>query len=148
MSSEEIDWSALEAELTSRALGARTSEDDLPPMSEADLFFRDLLAECIATGLARQWRERAQQFLSARPLLTDYPGQETTEQRRARWHRLTATAKRCEAKAALIEGMSIAEILAQLSTKPAPVPVMCSTCGTCTSPWTCSCGETRAGEAA
>lgn len=74
-----------------------------PPMTQAERFYRDMLADCMTNVLADQWRERAQVFRDARPREGDFHGQSTIEERRERWRRLTAIAKACEARADLLD---------------------------------------------
>lgn len=78
---------------------------------DPDRFFRDVLADCMTSALASQWRERAQEFRDARPRPGDFPGQQTIEQRRATWRRLTAVAEACEAHADLLEGVVLTDTL-------------------------------------
>lgn len=72
-------------------------------MFDPEHIFRELMCEALAAGSARQWRKRAAEFRAARPTPGDYPGQQTLEQRRAKWHELTAVANACEVRARFIE---------------------------------------------
>lgn len=70
---------------------------------DPDHFLRDVLADCMVSALASQWRERAQEFRNARPRPGDFPGRQTIEERRATWRRLTAIAEICDRHADVIE---------------------------------------------
>lgn len=72
-------------------------------MIDVDLFVRDMLADAFTVVSAAQWRERAQMFLDARPRSGDFNGQQTVEQLRERWRRLTAIAQDCENHAQVLE---------------------------------------------
>lgn len=71
-------------------------------MTDPDRFLRDLLADCMASALAHQWRDRANVIRAARPREGDYLGQSTVEAQRERWRRMTAIAAACDAKATLV----------------------------------------------
>ncbi len=79
-------------------------------MTDPDRFFRDLMADCMADALAHQWRERADVIRAARPREGDYLGQSTVDDQRARWHRMTAMAAACDAKATVVARVMFPEI--------------------------------------
>lgn len=100
-------------------------------------FQRRVLTDALTEASATQWRKRASTFREARPREGDFHGQSTLEERRERWRRLSVLAASCEAHARLLE-----------SDDEDPTQVVCPVCGTPASPWSCSCGQTRVGEAA
>ncbi len=89
---------------------------ELPPLTDVDLFYRDLLADAMAAVLASQWRERAERLRDARPRIGDFHGQATREALSARWQRLTALAAACDAKAELMKGADAPSVCPELET--------------------------------
>lgn len=60
-----------------------------------------LLQDALNEATSSYWAKRAADFENARPRLGDDHGQATPEQLRERWHRLTAIANACRARAEL-----------------------------------------------
>lgn len=86
----------------------------LTDLSEYVEHFRArVLQDALAEATAAYWTRRADQFAAVGNARCD------------------AIAQACRNKAALALGSET------------PDHVMCQTCGTPTSPWTCSCGQTR-----
>ena len=66
---------------------------------DVDRFTRRLLEDCLSEATQAYWMKRARDFENARPRIGDFHGQATPAQLRERWHRLTAIANACRARA-------------------------------------------------
>ncbi len=64
-----------------------------------DNFRRRVLADAIQEASAIYWERRAEAFEAARPTPNEFHGNETREELRGRWLRLTEIAAACHAKA-------------------------------------------------
>jgi len=62
-------------------------------------FQRRLIADALAEATSSYWLKRADHFEWARPSLTDFPGDATLDQRRAKWRELTEVATACRNRA-------------------------------------------------
>lgn len=114
---------------------------DLAPIVDfVEHFQRRVLVDALNEATAVYWRGRAKVFEDARPRPGEFFGRATRDEICQRDQRLAQLAANCRLRAelALTEGVRATEI---------PPIVWCDTCGTCTSPWSCSCGATRVGEA-
>lgn len=80
-----------------------------------------VLQDALAEATASYWRRRAEQFAAVGNARCD------------------ETARACLAAAEMALIQDVPE---------GPGSIICPTCGTPTSPWTCSCGQTRLGGAA
>lgn len=105
-----------------------------------DHFRTRVVQDALAEATGDYWTRRAAVFEAAMPRPGDFTGEATPEQLEEQRGRLAATALACRERATIA-----------MLQEGAPVPrpaVICQTCGTPTSPWSCSCGATRVGEAA
>lgn len=66
---------------------------------DLDHFVMRLLTDALNEATRGYWEQRAEDFLNARPKIGDFHGEATPEQLRERWHRLTAIANACSARA-------------------------------------------------
>lgn len=114
---------------------------DLAPIVDfVDHFQRRVLVDALNEATAVYWRKRAETFEAARPRPGEFRGRATPDETRQRDQRLAQLAANCRlcAELALTEGVRATDI---------PPVIWCGTCRTPTSPWSCSCGATRVGEA-
>jgi hypothetical protein len=58
-----------------------------------------VIQDALSEATRAYWLRRAETFLAARPRPEDFHGNATTEDLRAQWHRLTAIADACRARA-------------------------------------------------
>lgn len=66
---------------------------------DLDHFAMRLLTDAIGEATRAYWLKRAADFENARPRIGDFHGQATPAQLRERWHKLTAVANACRARA-------------------------------------------------
>ena len=64
-------------------------------------FHRRVVQDALSEATSAYWERRAEAFEWARPSLTDFPGDATLDQRRAKWRELTEVATACRNRAAV-----------------------------------------------
>jgi hypothetical protein len=107
---------------------------NIPDLSEHIEHFRArVMQEALAEATSSYHERRAAMFDWARPRDGDFTGQATAEQIAAQDQRLARVAQSCRAAARI----------AVLQDGRGPERVICPTCQTPTSLWSCSCGATR-----